>query len=275
MPYIEKRIRAGAVTEVYNYFSARYGKKAYRGTKQGITTEKQKTINERFAEMKLRGLINANFVPGDLHLVLTYRDSVKSEDTRVFLGKFMRRLRSLYSKNKKTLRYICVTEYERKRPHHHIIVNFHELREIQKLWEHGMVRATPLQEDRNYGRLASYLIKETSKTFRSDEAVFEKRWNASKNLIKPTVETEIVNADTWEEFPCVPKDYILDEDSFETGVDEFGRWYRRYTLVRVNFNKGKERVYCVDCIFCVKGACSKGKRKICRPLDSCKEGEEE
>ena len=73
MPYVESVCVAGKTVEIERYYTARYGKRGQkRGTRVKPSKEEQRAINNRQAEKKLRRILNANFSPGDFHLVLSY-----------------------------------------------------------------------------------------------------------------------------------------------------------------------------------------------------------
>ena len=76
MPYIEKVTRAGR-TVLYerSYSSHIHPPGATRSEKMKDTRESQKKINLRKAITELTILMNANFVPGDYHITLTYETS--------------------------------------------------------------------------------------------------------------------------------------------------------------------------------------------------------
>ena len=79
MPYIEKVTRAGR-TVLYerSYSSHIHPPGATRSEKMKDTKESQKKINLRKAITELTILMNANFVPGDYHITLTYESTASS-----------------------------------------------------------------------------------------------------------------------------------------------------------------------------------------------------
>lgn len=73
MPYIKAVTKAGNTLIIEKYYSSRYKKKGIeRSENQNKTSEAQEKCNLRKAERKLTILLNANFAPGDWHLVLDY-----------------------------------------------------------------------------------------------------------------------------------------------------------------------------------------------------------
>lgn len=239
MAYVKKVTIAGKVKEVYYYHSYRYQKKGVpRSPNKSESVEAVKKVNERSAETKLRNLMNANFGYKDIHLVLTYKEKSRPQPelARKHLEKFIRDLRNCYKKLGRELKYISVTEYLQKAIHHHIVFNKitgFDLEKLMDLWTYGQPRPTFLYKTGEYSRLASYLIKETSKTFNSENSIYGKRWNASRNLTQPTIHKSIIHSRGWRMNPKSSKDWILDESSVENGVHEFtGFEYQFFSMIR-------------------------------------------
>lgn len=238
MPYIEKVVKAGKTIEVTKTHSIRYpGKKIPRSPNKSQTPEDVKKINERNAETNLRHLINTNFGYQDIHLVLTYRREKRPatpEAAKADLEKFLRKLRNHFKKRNQELKYIAVTEYKNKAVHHHLIISSMDTRALTDLWPHGQPRPTYLDSSGQYGQLASYLIKETSKTFNSDDSVHGKRWCASKNLEKPKITTRIIAANTWQKDPKPRKGYFIEKGSEKSGYSEISGYpYQFYRLIKL------------------------------------------
>lgn len=149
--------------------------KGKRGPKRNVTPEMVQRNNDRLAVLNLTKLLNANFCERDMHITLTYKDIPSLEDAKKDRKNFIERLKYHMKKQGKSLKAICVTEYENKRPHHHIVVNTNDIDLIANCWQKGFVHSSPLDETGNYSKLAKYLIKETTKTFRSPDAIHKKR----------------------------------------------------------------------------------------------------
>ena len=62
MAYIKEICRTGEVIEIRKTKSYRYGKRIPRGKNVNKTPEDVKKVNGRYAEMKLRRLLNPNFL---------------------------------------------------------------------------------------------------------------------------------------------------------------------------------------------------------------------
>lgn len=238
MAYIEKITIAGKVKEVYKYHSWRYQKKGIpRSENRNESPEAVKRVNERAAETKLRNLLNTNFGYKDIHLVLTYKKELRPdpETARAQLEKFIRTLRSRYKKLGAELKYIAVTEYKNKAIHHHIVLNSiseFKLSALMDIWTYGQPRPTFLYRTGEYSQLASYLIKETSKTFNSENSVYGKRWCQSKNLKQPIIKKKIIHRKSWKDKPSNQKGWEL-IGTVENGFHEVtGYEYQFYTMIR-------------------------------------------
>lgn len=237
MPYIEEIVYAGATIEVTKRFSPRYqGQKVQRGAKKNKTPEDMKKVNQRNAEINLRRLINTNFNPGDLHIVLTYKKGNRPnpELARQQLEKFLRKLRTYFKKQSEVLKYIAVTEYLNKAIHHHLVIPSMDTRDLPELWPHGRPLLSPLDNTRQYEALAVYLIKETSKTFAKEGSIQGKRWCGSKNLEKPKIIKRIISAGAWRKEPKPRKGYYIEKGSEASGISEkTGFQYQFYRMVKI------------------------------------------
>ena len=204
--YRKKTIRAGKTLEIekYTYNRTENGVRV-RGPKRNPTPEDMAAVNERNAVRKLSWLINENFGPGDLHMVLTYRDPPPTEEeAREELKKFMRKLRKIYTAAGVNLKYISVTEYHGKRIHHHLLVSAIDVRELRGAWPRGRPKFTLLDETGSYWRLASYFRKELRRT---GEAGEPKRISTSRNLKRPEPERKEISARSFRKEPSAQVKY--------------------------------------------------------------------
>ena len=193
-----------------------------RMPKRNPTRESVRKNNDRIATRKAIALINANFFPGDYHVTFTYRgEAPDQEKARKDIVNYLRRMKREYEKQGKEFRYFQVTEYKNKRIHHHVIMSYIDLEIIRKQWKEGHVRFSVLDEERNYSKLAEYLIKETSKTFREPENATKRRWRASKNLARPVVKREIVSTRQLFEDPKPLQGYYIDRESIRRYENPF------------------------------------------------------
>lgn len=241
MKYRQVEFRAGATVEVIRCIpqGMRSGIKREEPTKD---REEIRKANEKQAARKLERKINANFKPGDLHVTLTYRkeDRPDKETAQKLVSKFLKKLRDLYHKAGKQLKYILVTEYKKAAIHHHLIVNRINDGDrttedyIRAEWkERGSPKYVQLYDDAEYEHLAEYLIKETEKTFRDEDSPVKQRYSCSRNLIDPKpVVRERKTRTGWDLDPKPRKGYYIKKDSLYNGFDRLGFPYQRYIMVK-------------------------------------------
>lgn len=236
MPFVEQIIRAGKTIEVVRQYVGRYNQACTaRGQREAPTSAKMARVNERQAEAKLRRLLNANFGPGDIHEVLTYSNANRPEtgqEAREWLTRYMRKLRYHYGKHGIPLRYVTVTEYRRKRIHHHLVLTAAPRQLLKELWTAGAVDVQYLDDSGQYGDLARYLVKETNTTIHDDEPVFRKRWNPSRNLVKPVVEEQLITRGRIGQ-PLTLEGYTLERDRYSRGVNDWGYEYEYCSFVQL------------------------------------------
>ena len=239
MPYLKEVAIAGRTVEIRKKYSARYGRKIERSPNVGPTPEKMERYNQQEAERKLRRLINANFGPGDFHMIVSYGGEYnpEPEEARKHLEAFLRKMRRLYEKWERPFRYVVAAERGirgRRKMHFHMVVNYMETREISELWPWGRVKFFPLDNTGQYADLASYIIKRTSRTFREGTEGFKKRWNQSRNLRAPEVKNYVITAKQWRKEPKAWKGYYLEKPRFFEGVSEVtGYPMQFYSMVKL------------------------------------------
>ncbi len=209
MPKYRKKIWAGDVYEVEEFYSPRtIGKKYERLLRGNLTTEEQQKRNLEIARKKLTRTINANFGAADYFLTLTYDGAIEAAAAKKKIANFFRRLKRWRLKNGQgDLKYISVLE-TKGRCHHHVILNglmglsLKEAWEILfNLWGEGYIFLKRLKKSQQDTRLASYITKENIKKN-------AKRWSQSRNLQKPKVKIEEVAESKTRRPLSVPKNYI-------------------------------------------------------------------
>jgi hypothetical protein len=220
-----------------------------RGPKKNPTPDSVAAFNAHMAEKALHMKLNANFKAGDSHVVLTYAEPRPSPpEAAKKLGAFARKLARAYRREGAVLKWVSVTEYTNARIHHHMILSAGlAVDKLAKLWGHGGVRASFLY-GKDYGFLAKYLIKETSKTFRDPAAAMRRRYSCSRSCVTPETKTETVSLGHLEK-PREIKGYYVDKTSVWQGRNPFsGRRYMEYVLVsltdaprHVKWRRGKPR----------------------------------
>lgn len=146
-------------------------------------------------------------------------------------------------------KYIHVMEIGKKGArHHHLVVNKIDTEILQRCWYkayegHNRVKVFPLDDSGNYAELASYLIKYTGTHKKgTDGALQGKRWNCSKNLVRPEPEYHIISdREYFKKEPKAIKGYYVDKNSVSMGVhspEYYGYGYLRYTLVKITDRGG-------------------------------------
>lgn len=222
MPKYRKKIKAGDVYEVEEFYCPRtIGKKYERGRRENLTSEEQAKRNLQIARKNLTREINANFNGKDYFVLLTYASEVTIDESKRLLSNFFIRLKRHRRKNGfSDLQYIAVTESQGKngRVHHHVVMSGFDglsmkegLEILSEKWGHGTVLVKRLYKNQKDNRLASYISKENIKKG-------AKRWSTSRNLKKPEIKIEQVK-ETKKKMPLrVPKGYQVvfsTEDYFE------------------------------------------------------------
>lgn len=190
------------------------GRHTDRRKKRGVRTpEAVQKNNDRLAVRNLTLLLNENFDENGAHITLTYQTARDREQAKRDRKTFIKKLRRAMKERGLEAKYVIVTEYEHKRIHHHVVVNTKDIALIDEVWTHGFARITPLDPDGNYHRLAEYLIKETTKTFRQEDSLHKHRYGSSRNLKRPEIRREIVDErELWKD-PEAVDGYFIDADS--------------------------------------------------------------
>ena len=144
-----------------------------------------------------------------------------------------------------------VTEYENKRIHHHMILSRMDTYDLDQIWTAGKARPTHLDGSGDYRKLASYLIKETDKTFRKPDAFSKQRFSCSRTVKTPDKKVEEVDAAQLIKDPKPVKGYYIDKNSIYHGVNPVtGIPYLEYVMISENqiprlsiWPKGKRRKF--------------------------------
>lgn len=231
MAYVKVTYKYGEFIEVMKHHSSRYGDHRKRETKTETTTESAQKANDRRKREQLTRILKANFVEGDAHVVLTYKEELSEEETKKELKKFFRKLRREMGRREKELKYLYVTEKGKRkgRIHHHMVLNTSDLAMLRKCWTAGQIRATALYPDKDYEKLADYLTK-TLENKKTGEKITQ-AYVGSKNLIIPKPEREVVKANSWKEEPKPTKGYLVVKDSIKTGINGDGYPWQSYMMV--------------------------------------------
>ncbi len=238
--HIMKIYKYKNIIEVEKHFSGRYGKGTRPGIKKQLTTVEMAKINERNCIKKLRRKIQANFEEGDLYLTLTYKRASRptADEAKKRVKNALDNLRKVWRKAGQELKYIIVTEYLNTSIHHHVILNDltdgSGAKKVNQVWKkNGGTHNEYLYENGHYEQLASYLVKETNKSFRSAKNPSKVRYSCRRNLKTPKPRIRKLKKDRWSENPKTPKGYYLEKDSLHNGYDRRGYKYQYYRLVRL------------------------------------------
>ncbi len=186
--YKEKEIISGPKKEVFIYPEFAQPPKGGRRKKWRKSSDIQKRLNVINAARKFSRLVSCNFGENDYTVTLEYTDENRPDDIEAVkkdIVNYLNRLKCRYKKAGIIFKYLVV--YERGKIkgnlHIHIIIPGGVGRdEIEKAWGKGTANTRRLQPEFYDGLddIADYLQKSPQGT---------KRWQGSKNLIKPTEPT--------------------------------------------------------------------------------------
>ena len=237
MPYIEKVIKAGSTVYVWRGYSSRYNiRGGTRSKHRDKTKEAQERANNRKRCLDMTMLLNANFVPGDYHVVLKYDTFHKpttldqAKDDRV---EFMRQLRKECKKNGITHKYVLCTEAgKRGALHHHLVINNMDTRILNQCWGNGWVTIYPLDNSGEYSKLANYLVKYQNQW--KERKGPGRAWSVSRGMERPEPVIRIVkDRNAFYTDPRARKGYYINKDSVRCGLHEItGYTFLEYIMVK-------------------------------------------
>lgn len=193
-----------------------------RQAKKKASSEAQARMNHIYSWQKLKLLLAANLVRGDLVFTLTFSDErlpATREQVRRIVAGFRDKLSSARQTRGKRLVMFWNIEHlhGEGRWHIHCAANStgNDYEEITRLWGRGSVDFSRLRVDRekNYETLARYMAKED----RDKPGL--RAWSYTRNAKRPEVESFLVPDDTQLR---PPKDVIVFQS--RTDRNEFGRW---------------------------------------------------
>lgn len=180
----------------------------------------------------------------EIELEFEFYRNVFYEELSTFMDAFIQAQKIFPEDAPVEFKYIHVMEIGKKGArHHHLVVNKIDTEILQRCWYkayegHNRVKVFPLDDSGNYAELASYLIKYTGTHKKgTDGALQGKRWNCSKNLVRPEPEYHIISdREYFKKEPKAIKGYYVDKNSVSMGVhspEYYGYGYLRYTLVKI------------------------------------------
>ncbi|MGM0258236.1 rolling circle replication-associated protein [Enterococcus sp. AZ102] len=215
----EKRVYAGEEYMEVSLFTRtveqeRYCKSAKRSKRKNVSRPVQNNLNDRNSKRYAKLLIYANFTRNDYYLTFTYNDKHLPKtpaEGKKHQDNTLRKLKRLYEKSGKELKYMWFTSYQFddetgyiKRIHHHVLVNGGVDRdEVEKSWSLGRgkkkemlgrTQARLIQPGENgLDELIKYLTVQEKWENRQWKKG-QKKYSSSKNLVKPQ---EVKNDHVW------------------------------------------------------------------------------
>lgn len=241
--YVVKRCEINNKIEYEKYYDGRFGAPGVpREKKQKATPEDMARQNYWRKCRELRRILELNFKGGDMYLTLTCRTEERPsmEDAPKVIRQFRDRLAREYKKRGWEFKYVITCEVgSRGAVHWHMIMNYEQEGKdsawdlVRKHWTRGRPFMEPLDEDREYKRLAEYIVKETGRRIEREQTREKLSYMASRNLIRPVEKKKKVRAKSWKKIPVPPAGYHLKEDSLVNGINKFtGLPYQKYTVVK-------------------------------------------
>ncbi len=238
MSYIKEICVAGKTIEIKFYYSVRsHPKGEKRARKEKETTEAQKRVNHRKAEQELRRLLNENFEDGDYLVRLDFSRMFfpdGSEQMQAYIKDALRKLRKEYINAELKLKYVYVKEVgPRGGRHVHMVMNKCDPDILARCWTYGGIHIDLLNTNGQYRKIASYFVKYSERTEKTEGRLIGKRWNPSQGLRRPKVIKKVITSNKFRKNPREKAGYYLDKDSVVTGISEYtGFEYFSYTLIR-------------------------------------------
>lgn len=197
-----KILRAGRLWYAIQYTSLRGGSPpSERRAKSDISSAVRERINFRTSRDKLWLILEATFRPSDLWITLTYRDDnlpKRREDAEKRMKAFIKALRAARKQIGQDTVYVWNTEgyHSGGRLHHHLFINstICDYATIRELWEKNGddVEILPFSCKSAFAH-AEYTTKEPREMGRRH--VGDRMWRASRNIKRPEIAYEDVDAD--------------------------------------------------------------------------------
>lgn len=240
--------------EVEKHYDLRYGAPGMPREKRNKKTPEEMAKQNLWRKQRdLRRLIELNFGPGDWHVVLTCKKDERpsKEEAPKVIREFWSKLRTACRRKGWELKVIITCETgERGAVHWHMIVNdVHDGTEsmaalIRKLWIRGRPYFSPMDDSGDYKTLAEYIVKETADRIKNEETVEKLSYMCSRNLQRPVVKPEKVEAKSWRKEPKPPEGWELVKGSLVNGLNKFnGLPYQYYTLRRLKTDEDRRYLY--------------------------------
>lgn len=252
--YIKTTCRIRDRMEVEKHYDLRYGAPGMQREKRHKKTPEEMAKQNLWRKQRdLRRLIELNFGPGDWHVVLTCREEERpsKEEAPKVIRDFWAALRRECKKRNWELKTVITCETgKRGAVHWHMIVNDENdgkdsmAKLIRKLWIRGRPYFSPLDDSGDYKALAEYIVKETADRIEKEETIEKLSYMCSRNLKRPEVKKEKVEAKSWKKEPKTPEGWELVKGSLVNGVNKYnGLPYQHYTLRRLKTDDDRRSIY--------------------------------
>lgn len=239
--YYKKTTRINDKIEIEKYPDMRYGAPGMKREEKKNPTPLEMERQNLWRRCRyLRRILELNFKGGDLWLTLTCATDKRpdKEEAPKVIRSFRDKLAKEYKKRGWTFKYVISCEIgKRGAVHWHMVLN--DARDekvtawdlIRKYWTRGRPFLEPLDENRDYQKLAEYIVKEAQKRMEKEQTIEKLSYIMSRNMIKPEEKKEKVRAVKWKKDPTVPKGYRIKPGTLVNGTNPFtGMPYQHYTL---------------------------------------------
>ena len=182
-----------------------------------LAVQKVNRINQA---RKLTALLNHNFGPGDMWIVLSYPEKISPAEAEKELDRFKRNIRTQCRKQDIPFRIVETMGIGERsgKPHHHIVINQEVGRDlICRYWPEQYVHVNYLWMDGNYQKVAHYMLKNAEQTANllGKASKGKRAWRASRTVKMPETREEILKRDLVHDPEDIKprKGYYIDRDS--------------------------------------------------------------
>ena len=194
--YAVKVTEAGLMIDA-EFFPVWSNQKALRKARAAATPEAQRRLNARNTKKYITQLVHQNFDESDLCVTMTfdpvhYSGSPPTGEVKKALAKYFKVVRRERKREGLgPLKYLYVIEggdfskRDRKRVHIHLIMNWMDRDEAERLWAYGRANTRKLQPRPGEG--LSGLCAYMAKTLPDANPQRLRRWGRSRNLEEPVV----------------------------------------------------------------------------------------
>ena len=247
--YTKNSCRIKDKVEIEKHYPGNFGAPGVeREPKRKRTPEEMAKQNLWRKIRNLRRLLELNFTGGDFHVTLTCQKDKRpsKEEAPKIIREFRDKLREDYKRQGWILKYVITCETgERGAVHWHMIVNnccnekTSTTKLIWKYWTRGRPWLIPMDDSGDYKKLAEYIVKESKDRIEKGQTIEKLSYMVSRNLVKPVVVPEKVQANRWSKTPKAPKGWYVVPGSIVNGHNKFtGLPYQYYTIRKLQKGDG-------------------------------------